>query len=112
MRITFDMMPKEKLAEIVKKGAEASVIVRKHKKAIREIAHTLFNENISQRNILEQIKDAGYEGEFSYEEILVLKLFQRALSNHPKWIDSFRVVRFLAGESDAKRMKIRKRIKW
>lgn len=111
-KTTFDKYPKDKLIEITKRAGAASVIARKHKKAMRDIAHILFTENISHRNIIEQIKEAGYEGEFSYEEILAFKLLQRALSKHKNTIDAFKVIRFLSGESNYKTVQIKNRIRW
>ncbi len=108
---SFDMYTKEELAEIVKKAGQGAAASHRRRKMLRGIVQSIFTEDIKQTNIIEQIKEAGFCEELTAEEILTLKLFQRALSNHPKRMYAFKVIRFLAGQSD-KRMKINKRVMW
>lgn len=103
---------KEELVKNAKKGTALGNAVLKRKKILRDIAQTVFTDHIEQRNILELIKEAGFDITLTMEEALVFKLFQRALSDDKRRNPSFKMIRFLAGESEQKTMRITNRIKW
>lgn len=102
---------KEERIILAKKAGEAAAASHRRRKLLRDIVQSIFTDDIKQINIIELIREKGFTEELTAEEILTLKLFQRALSKHKNTIYAFKVIRFLAGQSD-KRMKINKRVMW
>lgn len=84
------------LREMTRKGGKASVIARRKKKVLRELIDVVFNMDVSDGEIREQLLLMGIpDNECTNQMALVVSMFRKALNGD---VQAFNTLRDTAGQ--------------
>ncbi|NMC57566.1 MAG: hypothetical protein GYA50_10125 [Eubacteriaceae bacterium] len=98
---TFNNMPKEKYMAMAEKGQIEGAKTRKRNKKMRDVTINVLATRIKNEALEKELHAAGFKGQLTYQDLLIYRLFMKALGNAHDSVAAFREIRSLAGEAEA-----------
>jgi hypothetical protein len=94
-------LPKEKVMEIQKKSIPAREAARKRNNKMRDVTINVLATKIKNESLESEMRTAGFKGQLTYQDLLIYRLFMKALGNGSDSVSAFKEIRSLAGEAEA-----------
>lgn len=92
---------KEKFMEGIKKSIPASNAAQKRNKKMHDVTINVLATRIKNEALEKELHAAGFKGQLTYQDLLIYRLFMKALGNAHDSVAAFREIRSLAGEAEA-----------
>ena len=93
----------EKAREIGKKGGEASVVAKRQKKTLRELAEMLGQLKVTDEKVVAKMKEAGLEPEnLTHDMAIMMKQYEIAEKDNQKSTSAAQFIRDTKGEAPNK----------
>lgn len=93
----FENVPKETL----EKGRLLSNENKKRNNKMRDVTINVLATKIKNEALETEMRAAGFKGTLTYRDLLIYRLFMKALSNGHDSVAAFKEIRSLAGEAEA-----------
>lgn len=97
----FSEISKEKLLEINKNAQRERVIAKKRNNQMRDVTKNVLATRIKNEALEKEMHAAGFKGALTYQDLLIYRLFMKALANGSDSVAAFKEIRSLAGEAEA-----------
>ncbi len=98
---TFDNIPKEKLKKMQEKSRPACIAAHKRNCKMRDVTINVLATRIKNEALEKEMHAAGFKGTLTYQDLLIYRLFMKALGNGHDSVAAFKEIRSLAGEAEA-----------
>lgn len=92
----FENVPKEAL----EKGRLLSHENKKRNTKMRDVTKNVLATKIKNQALEKELHAAGFKGQLNYQDLLIYRLFMKALSNASDSVAAFKEIRSLAGEAE------------
>jgi hypothetical protein len=68
---------------------------------MRDAVQTMLRAKIKNNDLCEELRDAGFKGTLTYRDLLIYRLFIKAMSGSTESVAAFKEIRSLAGEAES-----------
>lgn len=97
----FNKLPKEQHLAISKRAGIKGGQAKRRNDKMRDVTINVLATKIKNETLEKEMRAAGFRGALTYQDLLIYRLFMKALSNAHDSVAAFKEIRSLAGEAEA-----------